>query len=132
MGARSGFSSGGMLLTLLPETLAVARFDAATRLPPEPEGLWSITCTADEISVVCPADAVPIGAQQVESGWRALKVAGPLDFSLTGILAQLAVALAEARIAIFALSTFDTDYVLVRDLEGATRALWDAGHVIEE
>jgi hypothetical protein len=67
---------------------------------------------------------------RIEPGWRAIKVAGPLDFSLTGILATLASPLAEAGISLFAVSTYDTDYVLVRevDLGRAQAVLRAAGH----
>jgi hypothetical protein len=67
---------------------------------------------------------------EVEGGWRALKVAGPLDFALTGVLASLAGPLAEAGISVFVVSTYDTDYVLIRevDLEAARAALVAAGH----
>jgi hypothetical protein len=70
----------------------------------------------------------------VEAGWRALAVQGPLDFGLTGILAALAAPLAAARISIFAVSTYDTDYVLVRDrdLERAVLALREAGHSVSD
>jgi hypothetical protein len=70
----------------------------------------------------------------VEDGWRALAVHGSLDFGLTGILAALAAPLAAARISIFSVSTYDTDYVLVRerDLEGAALALREAGHSVSD
>ncbi|HEX7964323.1 MAG TPA: ACT domain-containing protein [Gammaproteobacteria bacterium] len=84
----------------------------------------SITRTADELSVVCPEALVPKDAK-AEHGWRAFKVQGPLDFSLTGIIAALTAPLAEAKISVFTVATFDTDYLLVRekDLEGAISAL---------
>jgi len=92
-------------------------------------GLVSITRTAEELSVVCPADlAVP--ADQVESGWRLLTVRGPFEFTLTGIMAALASALAAAGVSLFALSTYDTDHLLVKDddLARAVTALREAGH----
>lgn len=119
-----------LTLTTLPTPLAVCR-----RSPNEPIPAWallgdffSITRTADELSIVCPQARVPAHAQ-AERGWRALKVAGPLDFALTGILAGLAGALAQAGISIFAISTYDTDYVLVKEeaLEPACAALRAAG-----
>lgn len=83
--------------------------------------------------MVCEAGAVPSGVR-VEAGWRALAVQGPLDFDLTGIIAALAAPLAAARISIFAVSTYDTDYVLVRDrdLERAVLALRGAGHSVSD
>ena len=94
-------------------------------------GFSSVTRTAEELSIVCPQDAVPEGIR-CETGFRALQVAGPLDFGLTGILASLATPLAEAGISIFALSTYDTDYVFVREasLPSAIQALTAAGHQI--
>lgn len=90
-----------------------------------------MTRTRAEVSVVCTPDAEPEGAQ-VESGWRALEVAGPLDFGLVGIVAELTAALAQAQISVYVLSTFDTDYLLVRQasLATAVEVLRSAGHAI--
>jgi hypothetical protein len=74
--------------------------------------LVSLTRTTEELSVVCAEEAVPPDVGRV-GGWRALMFVGPLDFALTGILAALAGPLAAAGIALFALSTYDTDYLLV-------------------
>jgi len=122
-----------LTLTLLPEPLAVCRLDPHSA---PPEWAWSgplvsITRSADELSLVCAAAQVPPDAR-AELPWRALKVAGPLDFSLTGILASLAAPLAEAAISIFAISTYDTDYVLVRagQIDAALDSLRRAGHTI--
>jgi hypothetical protein len=95
-------------------------------------GLVSVTRTAEELSIVCPSDAVPASVE-AERDFHALKIKGPLDFSLTGILLAVAAPLAEAAISIFALSTYDTDYVLVRksDLDNAVRVLKTAGHTID-
>jgi uncharacterized protein len=89
----------------------------------------AIVRTSDELSIVCDAQAVPRGVR-AEFGWRAIKLQGPLDFNLTGVLVAVASPLAAAGISILALSTYDTDYVLVRepDLDAATRALREAGH----
>jgi hypothetical protein len=83
--------------------------------------------------VVCPAElAVP--ADQVESGWRLLTVRGPFEFTLTGIMSALASALAAAGVSLFALSTYDTDHLLVKDadLARAVSALREAGHDVVE
>jgi len=90
--------------------------------------LFSITRTADELSVVCPEDDTPPGAR-VERGWRALKLQGPIPFAEVGVLSSIAGALAGAGLSLFALSTYDTDYVLVkeRDLAAALDALRTAG-----
>ncbi len=122
-----------LTLTVLPGTLAVCRLPADAALPAWAGGgaLLSLTRTADELSVVCGEDAVPAGVTG-ERGWRAFQVAGPLDFALTGILARLTAPLAQAGIAIFALSTYDTDYLLVRTpmLAPACAALRQAGMII--
>ena len=116
-----------LTLSLLPETLAVVRLPAGTAVPGWVD--WSdpfvtVSRTRDELSVACAEARVPADAK-AERGWRAFKVEGPLDFALTGILARLAVPLAEAGISIFAISTYDTDYLLVRaaEMEAATAVL---------
>ncbi len=95
-------------------------------------GFSSVTRTADELSLVCAEDAVPQGIQ-CEPGWRIFKVDGRLDFALTGILASVARPLAEAGVSIFAISTYHTDYVMVReqDVEKAALALAAAGHRVK-
>ena len=81
--------------------------------------------------MVVPEEAVPPDCR-AEPGWRCLKVLGPLDFGLTGILASVAAPLAEAGVSVFALSTYDTDYFLLRqaDLTTAKRALAEKGHTV--
>ena len=95
-----------------------------------PEGLFDggfccMVKTADEVSLVCETARAPEDAVAREDGWRALKVHGPLEFGLVGILAKITSALAEADVPLFAISTFDTDYILVKegDLETAVAAL---------
>ena len=105
-----------LTLSVMPITLAVVRLDALSTIPSwaiDGGDFFSITRTQDELSVVCLEDKVPQGLK-VERGWRCLKVEGPLDFGLTGILSSLAKPLAEAKISIFAISTFDTDYIMVK------------------
>jgi hypothetical protein len=94
---------------------------------------FSVTRTPTELSAVCDVAAVPPGVK-AEAPWSMLAVRGPLDFNITGVLAALAAPLATAGITLFAISTYDTDYVLVRndDLDGAVRALRQAGHTISE
>ncbi len=123
----------GLTLTLAPERLAVCRLAPDAPIPPLPLGssLVALTLTPDELSLVIPEEAAPVGAA-TEAGWRALRVAGPLDFSLTGVLVSLAEPLAQAGVSIFAISTYDTDYLLVREsaLAAALAALRAAGHTI--
>lgn len=122
-----------LTLILLPETFAVCRLAPDATIPPLPlsASLVSVTLTREELSLVVPEDATPEGAQ-IEGGWRALRVAGMLDFALTGVLASLAAPLADAGISIFAISTYDTDYLLIpaTNLTAALGALRAAGHSI--
>jgi len=118
-------------LTLLPDTLAVCRLDSGD---PVPAWAWEgepacVARTRDELSVVCRADAVPKGVR-AEGGWRCLKAEGPFDFALTGILAAIVSPLAAAGIPVFAFSTYDTDYLMVKaeKLDRAVEALRAAGH----
>ena len=121
-----------LTLSVLPGLFAVCRLEAGSVVPgwAMAGDFFSITRTSEEVSVVCPAAVVPPGIRH-EPDWRALKVHGPLDFALTGILANLAGALDAASISLFALSTYDTDYLLVREhtLAAAVHALTNAGHV---
>lgn len=120
-------------LRVLPEPLAIARLPAGADVPTwATRGSFiSIIRTEHELSVVAPAAGVPSHAK-AERGWRALHVVGTLDFALTGVLAAITAPLAEAEIPVFALSTYDTDYVLVREamLETALDALRGAGHTV--
>ena len=121
-----------LTLSVLPETLAICRLDRETAIPVWTTGKFvSITRTSDELSIVCDERAVPSGVK-ADRGWRALKIEGPLDLALTGVLASIAVPLAEAKINIFAISTFDTDYVLVKaeKLNRALGVLRSAGHAV--
>jgi uncharacterized protein len=122
-------------LDLLPEEYAVCRLPAGTALPatlrsgPDDKGVLSVTWAPDETSIICPADRVPAGAT-AETPWRCLRVVGPLDLALTGVLASLVGPLAEARVNIVTFSTYDTDYLLVPSvrLAEALAALTQFGH----
>ncbi len=118
-------------LTLLPEPIAICRLSATEPVPvwATASAWWSITRTPDELSVVCAESLVPAGVS-ASRGWRALRVTGPLPLDQTGILASVTGPLAAARISVFALATFDTDYVLIPDLQraAAIEALEHAGH----
>lgn len=122
-----------MRLRLLPGSYAVARLDPSTTLPPwaTSGGFWSVTRAGSELSIVCAEAAVP-SEVTAERGWRALAVAGPLDFAVTGILHDLTAPLARAELSVFAISTYDTDYLLVRaaTVEDAVAAMRAAGHVV--
>ncbi len=112
----------GIALMITLTLIALPARFAVCRLPPEAPipasdpaaSFLSITRTAEELSVVCPEDNIPSGAR-VEVGWRCFRVGGTLEFSLVGILASLVSPLADAGIPVFAISTFNTDYLLVRE-----------------
>lgn len=124
----------GLNLNLLTDSLAVMRLNPESDFPaalvPGCE-LLAMVRTAEELSIVCREDLV-IPGSTVETGWRAIKVEGPLDFNLVGVLAALANPLAQAGVSIFAISTFNTDYILVKQahLETAIQTLASAGHTI--
>lgn len=122
-----------LALELLPQPFAVARLAPASPVPDWARSgdLVCLTRTPAELSIVCDDVAVPLGVQ-VQRGFRCLRVAGPLPFDETGILESLARPLAQAGIAIFCISTYDTDYVLTpaAHLEGAVAALTAAGHTV--
>lgn len=122
-----------LTLTVLPEKLAVCRLDAGEEIP-----AWalksrysSITRTRDELSIICEEQFVPQGVK-CERDWRALRLEGPFDFNLVGVLASVLDPLAFAAISILAVGTYDTDYVLVREghLERAVAVLLTAGHAV--
>ena len=124
-----------MHLRALPGTFALCRVDAAEELPDWfrlTPPLASAIRRGEELSLVAPADAVPADVV-AEHGWRALEVAGPLAFEMTGVMADLAGALAGAKISVMTLATYDTDLVLVRDerLQDAAAALRGAGHTVD-
>jgi hypothetical protein len=126
-------TSAQRTLLALEGTYAVCSLDGAFPIPPwaTAGAFFSITRTADELSVVCPQEAVPEGIA-CERGWCCLRVAGTIPFSAVGVLTALTAPLAEAGISLFAISTFDTDYLLVKenDFEAALAALRQAGHAI--
>jgi hypothetical protein len=120
-----------LALTLLPGRFAVCRLPPDAPLPAGWDG-GPFACaarTAEELSIVCDEAAAPEGAR-IERGWRALRLEGPFPFEATGILASVARPLADADVGIFAVSTFDTDYVMVKEpqLDLAIRSLGAAGH----
>lgn len=122
-------------LALLPDRLTVCRLPAGSAAPPwlaaDVSALVALIRTPAETSVVCGTGSVPEDVQ-AERGWRALRVAGPLDFALTGVLLSLVEPLAAAGVPVFAVSTYDTDHLLVKEttLDAALTALTDAGHRI--
>jgi hypothetical protein len=122
-------------LDLVPGSYAICRLPPGDSLPRwVMEGtFFSVTRTPAELSAVCNVAAVPAGVSS-EGPWSVLAVRGPLDLNMTGVLAGLATPLAAAGISIFAVSTYDTDYVLVRnhELDRAIRVLREAGYEIPQ
>jgi uncharacterized protein len=120
-------------LTLLPQAVAICRLEAAAPLPAWATATpwWSVTRTPDELSVVCAEACVPEGVS-ASRGWRVLRFAGPLPLDQTGILASVTGPLAAARVSVFALATYDTDYVLIPAAQRAAAidALERAGHSV--
>jgi hypothetical protein len=112
-----------LTLSILPETLGICRFDRKSAIPDwaiQENRFSSIARTRDELSIICPEDNIP-GGVLVERGWRAFKVEGPLGFVTTGIVSSLSEPLAEAEISILYISTYETDYILVKE-ENLNRA----------
>jgi hypothetical protein len=120
-------------LDVLPGVYAICRLspDAAVPLWTAGGAFASVTRSSSELSIVCASDAVPPEVQ-AQRGYRGLVVRGPLDFSLIGIMATLAGVLAAASVSIFVVSTYDTDYLFVReaDFDRAAAALRSAGHIV--
>jgi putative acetyltransferase len=120
-------------LLALEDSFAVSRLGSDAPVPPwaTAAGFCCVTRTAEELSVVCRQEAVPEGVRS-ERGWRGLRVAGPLPFATVGVLAALTVPLAEAGVSVFAVSTFDTDYLLVKEAQWdqAVAALRRHGHEV--
>ncbi len=120
-------------LIVEPLVLAVCRLEPDAPVPPWASGgFLAITRTQDELSIICEASQVPPGIRS-EAPWGWLRVEGPLPFSAVGILARLTAPLAEARIPVLAIATFDTDHLLVPlgQLEAARDALRGAGCAVE-
>jgi hypothetical protein len=118
--------------SVLPQSFVVARLEPNADVPNTvlaSRDFISITRTDDELSIVC-SESAATGLTKVDQPWRAIKVYGPFAFDQTGVLASFLSPLASASIGIFATSTFDTDYILVKseNLEHAVQALQVAGH----
>ena len=119
-------------LELHRETMSVCRLEPGEPLPPWARGEpLFVARTAEELSVVCVEEHVPAGIT-AERGWRCLRVAGVLDFGQVGVIASLTAPLADAGVSVFVVSSYDTDYLLVRgpDLPRAVEVLERAGHPV--
>jgi putative acetyltransferase len=132
---KQGDSGGQQTLLVLDDVFAVCRLSAGATIPPWATAgrFFSITGTPEELSLVCRQDLVPEGVES-ERGWRCFRVAGSIPFSVVGLLASLTAPLTHAGISVFAVSTFDTDYLLVKDTDFAKAiTVWqNAGHSIRQ
>jgi hypothetical protein len=119
-----------LTLTLLAETFTLHRLNVRADIPPAAlrSPFFAITRSEDELSLVLP-ESIEIASESSEAGWACFKVEGPLEFGLVGVLAGIAGALAGSGVPLFALSTFDTDYILVKrgQVQAAKEALTSAG-----
>jgi uncharacterized protein len=125
-----------LTLFVLPQLYAFCRLDPNGHIPNWAllgDDFVSLTRTLDELSVVCTQENVPADAL-AERNWRCVKVEGPFDFSVAGVHASLTLPLAQANISVMSISTYETDYLLLKseDLASATAALSQAGHTIHE
>ena len=123
-------ASVNLVLSVLSETFTIHKLSPDVSIPEEimKSNYYSVSKTENELSVVC-SELIEVQSLQSSKGWKCIKVKGPLDFNLTGILAGISDILAKENISIFAISTFDTDYILVRtqDLSSARTTLRLAG-----
>jgi hypothetical protein len=115
-----------LTLRIINENLAIHSLTTNSTIPAEvfSASIFFIAKTFDEISIVLP-QSINIDSDEAELNWQALEVVGPLDFTMTGILSNISTVLANEKISIFAISTFDTDYILVKKecMEAAIKAL---------
>jgi uncharacterized protein len=121
-------------ISVLPDLLAIARLEVDEETPEWAvgTGFLSITRTPDELSIVCAVDRVPEKVH-ASRGWRALKLEGPFDLDLVGVLVSVAVPLAQAGVGILPIGSYDTDYLLVRarQLNEAVKSLVQAGFDVQ-
>ena len=122
----------GLTILPLPQTLSVCKVADLSLVDPDSEPLF-IGRTDDEVSVVCPTDMVPENTLERDDGWRAFRIAGQLEFSMVGVLAGISCVLADVGIPIFVVSTFDTDYILVKTkrFDETLHVLSEAGYVVD-
>ena len=103
-----------MRLKKLPDTFTVSKVEKVTDIDMNSD-IYFIGKTDEELSLVCRTEYVPENTVERDDGWRGFRIEGVLDFSLIGILSKLSTILAENQIGIFAVSTFNTDYILVKE-----------------
>ena len=120
-----------MILEVFEEEFSVCQAEDFSQLKPG-SALCFTGQTDEEFSLVCETRLLPDNLQKRDDGWKAFRIRGVLDFSLIGILSKIASLLADHGISIFAVSTYNTDYVLTKNMDRALRVLADAGYRIEK
>ena len=122
-----------MTLQILPHKLTVCKVSNMSDIDLA-QGFFFLSKTDEEISLVCETRYAPLNTAHREDGWKAFRIQGMLDFSLIGILSKITTILAENQIGIFAVSTYNTDYILVKgeNFERAMSALCEAGYEIRK
>ena len=115
---------------VFPGRFAICKLPPTAEIPRlSPDSFWSVTRTDREISIVCSEDSVPVDARS-QGPLRCLRIVGPLDFDAIGIIADISSLVAQSQVSVLTLSTYDTDYFLIRedDLDGVVELLSEAGH----
>ena len=122
-----------MLLKIIEETFSVCKVEDYSGIDLQADFVFTGS-TDEEKSLVCPSRLVPANTIERNDGWRAFRIMGVLDFSLIGILSKISTCLAENNIGIFAISTFNTDYILTKaeNFEKAIKTLESKGYKIEK
>ena len=128
--------SKDFVVRVLPGEFAIVRLAPDSAIPDRPEdtSFWSVTCSEAELSVVCETRDLPVGSQTTDPGWGIVYLDAQMDLDIVGVLATLLAPLREAGISVFAISTFDTDYVLIRKSKLATalNVLRSAGYDVRD
>ena len=121
-------------LTVLKDVYAICQLNSNSEIPGwiKDSDFYSFTRTKDEVSIVCKQSAIQGSKNKTNKNWRILKIMGPLDFSLIGIIAEISAILKKHKISVFVISTYETDYIMVKnsDLNKAIVALKNDGHKI--
>ena len=122
-----------LTLKIQPGEYSICRLPAGAEIPANlrrTDSFVSISRTADELSIVCLSDLAPSNCESRSDDWRCLRFNGKFDLSLTGVLSSVLSPLAASQISVFTISTFDTDYILVRgsELPRTIEVLTQAGH----
>ncbi len=124
-----------MILEQLPQNFTICQISPSSLTDVDfTDTFVFLSRTDEELSLVCETSKTPANTRNRDDGWRAFRIQGPLNFSLTGILSSVASLLAQEQIAIFAVSTYNTDYILVKqpNFKHAMAVLYQAGHTILE